>query len=145
MPEQWLTKETSTHQDHVIAHVIGAIVLGYFVLDEVLHVVLDMGFIWTIYLDGQMILLPQLAAINELEADAETRDEIGREIEQLARDGRWAASLERITPAPVDCLITEVGFYADDNRRRLVLSGEHASLAIETSLSTAEITVTAVA
>ena len=107
----------------MIAHVIGASVLGYFVLDEALHLLLDIGFVWTIYLDGQMVLLPQTAAFSELEVDAETRSQLGREIELLERDGRGAQGLERLTPAPVDCLITEVSFFASDERRRLVLVG----------------------
>jgi hypothetical protein len=141
MTDQWQPKETSTHQDHVIAHVLGATVLGYFVFDEALHVLLDIGFVWTIYLDGQMMLLPQVAATNELETDAEARSEMNREIETLGRDGRRATDLKRITPAPVDCLITEANFFADGPRRRLVLMGEAADLVIETSLETAEIQV----
>lgn len=139
---QWLTEETSTHQDHVIAHVIGASVLGYFVLDEALHILLDIGFIWTIYLDGQMVLLPQTAALKEL-VDAEARTQLGHECELLGRDGRAAQGLEQMTPAPVDCLITEVNFFASDERRRLVLVGEASSLMIETSLGTGEIELTA--
>jgi hypothetical protein len=141
--DQWLTEETSTHQDHVIAHVIGASLLGYFVLDEALHLCLDIGFVWTIYLDGQMVLLPQTAALSELEVEADARSRLGHEIDLLGRDGRWAQGLARITPAPVDCLITEVSFFASDDRRRLVLTGEAANLIIETSLGTGEIEVTA--
>ena len=141
MTTQWLAEETSTHQDHVIAHAIGASVLGYFVLDEALHVLLDIGFVWTIYLDGQMVLLPQTAALQELEVDAEIKNELGREIELLDRDGREALGLERFTPAPVDCLITEVAFFANEECRRLVLIGEAGNLTIETSLVTAEIEV----
>jgi hypothetical protein len=140
---QWSPKETSTHQDHVIAHVVGATVLGYFILDEALHIVLDMGFVWTIYLDGQMLLLPQVAAINELEVAAEMRNQLSREIDLLAREGRLAVGLQRITPAPLDCLISEVEFYANDAGRRLILKGEEADLIIETSLETAEIQVSA--
>jgi hypothetical protein len=141
MTVQWQPKETSTHQDHVIAHVLGATVLGYFVFDEALHLQLDIGFVWIIYLDGQMMLLPQAAATNELETDAETRSKINREIESLGHHGRWATDLKRITPAPVDCLITEVHFFADGAWRRLVLQGEEVDLVIETSLETAEIQV----
>ena len=140
---QWLTEETSTHQDHVIAHVIGATVLAYLVLDEALQILLDIGFVWTIYLDGQMVLLPQTAALSELEVDAETRSQLGHEIELLGRDGRRAQGLERLTPAPVDCLLTDVGFFASGERRRLVLAGEASSLIIEMSLATGEIKVTA--
>jgi hypothetical protein len=143
MTDHWQPKETSTHQDHVIAHVLGATVLGYFVFDEALHILLDIGLVWTIYVDGQMMLLPQVAAINDLETDAGTRNELNREIEQLGREGRLSEGLERITPAPVECLITEVNFFEDGDRRRLILSGEEANLVIETSLETAEIKVIA--
>ena len=141
MSTNWLPEDTTTHQDHVIAHVIGATVSGYFVLDEALHILLDIGFIWTIYLDGQMVLLPQTAAVKELEIDAEAKVHLGREIELLERDGRLAQGVGRLTRAPVDCLITEVSFFAKDDRRRLVLQGETANLIIETSLSSAEIEV----
>ena len=124
----------------MIAHVIGATVLGYFVLNEALQLVLDIGFIWTIYLDGQMLLLPQIAAVNELEVDAATRSQLNSEIELLEHEGR-AAGLARITPAPVECLIKEVGFYENNHRRQLILTGEEADLVIETSLETAEIHV----
>ena len=103
----WLATQTSTHQDHVIAHVIGTTVLGYLVLDESLHLLLDIGFVWTIYLDGQMVLLPQTAALTELEIEPEVRSELGREIELLGRDGRSVEGLSHLTPAPVDCTITE--------------------------------------
>jgi hypothetical protein len=46
----WTAAETDTHQDHVIAHIIGATPLGYFVWDETAYIVLDIGFIWNIYL-----------------------------------------------------------------------------------------------
>jgi hypothetical protein len=141
MTDQWLPEETSTHQDHVIAHVIGTSVLGYFVLDEALHLLLDIGFVWTIYLDGQMVLLPQTAALLEFAVDAETRNQLGREIELLDREGRNAEGLERFTVATEECLITEVTFFANEDLRRLVLIGEAVNLTIETSLTTAEIKV----
>jgi hypothetical protein len=139
----WSAEETSTHQDHVIAHVIGTSVLGYFVLDESLHILLDIGFIWTIYLDGQMVLLPQTAAVSELEVEASVRSELSREIEQLERDGRGIAGLQHVTPAPVECVIAEVSFFASEDKRRLVLHSETANLIIESSLSTGEIGVKA--
>ena len=63
----WTEIETSKHQDHVIAHVIGATVLGWVVAGEAAHLLLDIGFLWTIYLDGEMNLLPQGVAIAEVE------------------------------------------------------------------------------
>jgi hypothetical protein len=141
-PSLWSLAETSTHQDHVIAHVIGATVLGYFVHDESLHLFLDMGFVWTIYLDGQMVLLPQVMAVNELAVAVETRTELISEIELLGSEG-IAAGLDRITVAPVECLLTDVTFWVNDERRRLILRGDSESLLIETSLATGEIEVRA--
>ena len=54
MNADWHSRETTTHQDHVIAHVVGARVLGYFILDEALHLLLDIGFVWMVFLDGEM-------------------------------------------------------------------------------------------
>lgn len=137
--DEWTQAETSTHQDHVIAHVIGATVLGYLVLDETLHLLLDIGFIWTIYLDGQMVLLPRSAAIAELDVEAEVRQEIGREADMLERCD--IEGLRHLSPALVECLIKEVEFFADDERRKLVLVGESNDLVIVTSLNQASIEV----
>ncbi|HXD30002.1 MAG TPA: hypothetical protein VN643_02720 [Pyrinomonadaceae bacterium] len=136
---EWIAAETSTHQDHVIAHVIGATALGYLVLDETLHLLLDIGFVWTIYLDGQMVLLPRSAAISELEVDAEVRQEISREADLLERGD--IEGLRHFVPAPVECLIKEVEFFAADERRKLVLVGESDDLVIETSLKEASIEI----
>lgn len=130
----WSSVETNTHQDHVIAHVLGTTVLGYFIADEAAHLLLDIGFIWTIYVDTEMALLPQAVAVGELALDAQARAALLEDI-TLLHDGRDIVNPQRITPAPAGCLITEVACYAQDERRRVVLSGEEASLAIETSLA----------
>jgi hypothetical protein len=139
----WTTTPTSTHQDPVIAHVIGTRVAGYFVLDESLHILLDIGFVWTVYLDGQMVLLPQTVAIMELEVRAEVKSLLGREADLLEQYGQAAVGLEQLTPSPVDCVITAVTLFASADRRRLILLGESANLIIETCLSTGEIEVRA--
>jgi hypothetical protein len=138
MTDSWSPTNTSTHQDHVIAHVIGATVIGYFVLDEALHILLDIGFIWTIYVDGSMALLPHPVAIGELETTEAVREEIKADIDLLLKES-VAADLKRLTSPPVQCLIHAVSFFSDDDRRRLILKGEEASLAIETSMDRAEI------
>jgi hypothetical protein len=142
MTDQWLAEITTTHQDHVIAHVIGSSVLGYFVHEEAAHLVLDMGFIWTMYLDGQMMLLPQSVATSELDAAAEFIAELNQDIETLESEGQGSLAMHQIVPAPVECLITAVGFVANDERRRLIVNGEEACLVVETSLRTAEIRIT---
>ena len=141
MTSEWSPLETSRHQDHVIAHVVGATVLGYFEFDQAAHLLLDIGFIWTIFVDGEMGLLSQSYAINDLGLDAEAKAELLADVELLHNEGRGAAGHARLTPAPVDCLIAEVGFYALGDRRRILITGEEGSLFIETSLRTGEIRV----
>ena len=49
--------------------------VGHFVWDETAYLLLDIGFIWNIYLDGEMGLVPQTLAMTEL------RSEIGEDFE----------------------------------------------------------------
>lgn len=140
MTDFWTPHETTTHQDHVIAHVIGATFLGYFIFDEALYILLDIGFIWTIFVDGEMGLLPHPVAVSELEIDDPAKEQIKADIDLLL--GRTSPEkLWRFKPPPVHCQIKEVNFYAAGDHRRLVITGEEAGLAIETSLATAEVLV----
>jgi hypothetical protein len=139
MPTEWLTQDTTTHQDHVIAHVVGATVLGYFILDEALYILLDIGFIWKIYVDGEMGLLPHPVAVGELEADEATRAQISTEIDRLMHDTAESAELKHLKPSPANCLIEDVSCYMNGDLRRILLVGEAESLVIHTSLSSGEI------
>ncbi|MGH9883608.1 MAG: hypothetical protein ACRD6N_19465 [Pyrinomonadaceae bacterium] len=130
----WEAIETTTHQDHVIAHVLGATVMAYFVLDETLHLLLNIGFIWTIYLDGQMVMLPYPVAVAELEIDQQAKAEIKNEIERVLGESEQEDGLQWLSQPPVHCLVTEVQAHANGERRRFVLIGEDASLMIETSI-----------
>jgi hypothetical protein len=141
MPSDWELHETSTHQDHVIAHVIGATVLGYFEFDQSAHLALDIGFIWTIFADGEMGLVPQSLAIKELELDAGAVAELRADLQALEDEGYAAVGLSRMTVAPAGCLITDVSFYAHESNRRLQITGEEASLEIVTSLVTGDVRV----
>jgi hypothetical protein len=107
----WKAAQTGTHQDHVIAHVIGATVLGYFEADDALHLALDINFIWTIFPDAEMGLLPQSLALRELNIG-------GAERARLIEDLR-----ER------------------DEMRRLEILGEAAALVVEASTRTGEMSV----
>ena len=95
MTEQWQSMETTTHQDHVIAHVIGTTVLGHIVLHDAVHLLLDIGFIWKIYVEGDMGLLPHPVAVAELEISDDARKRIVADIDLLMRGVRdvsaWAA------------------------------------------------------
>jgi hypothetical protein len=142
----WIELETSTHQDHVIKHVLGATVLGWCVAGEAAHLLLDMGFLWTIYLDGEMNLLPQGVAISELDGDEITsvdRTELAFDAQLLLAEGREATGLKRFTSAPVECLIEAVAFFAANSERRIVVSGESGEIDVVTSLETAEVSVVA--
>jgi hypothetical protein len=109
----WTVAETNKHQDHVIAHVIGATPLEYFIHDETAYVLLDIGFIWNIYLDIEMGLVPERMALSELNVDAEL--------------------LEKTS---IECgPIESVDLFEDGQERRLVLNCEHGILIVETSLS----------
>jgi len=141
----WTECETTTHQDYVIAHVLGATVLGWFVAGEAAHLLLDIGFLWTIYLDGEMNLLPQGVAIPELDAGEELssadKTELAFDAQLLLSEGREANGLNWFTAAPVECLIQAVEFFASDSDRRLVVRGEVANIEIESSLESNEVRV----
>lgn len=107
----WTVAETSTHQDHVIAHVIGATPLSHFIFDETAYILLDIGFIWNVHLDLQMGLLPQGVALAELGTD---------EIEIQNQEG--------LGP------IQSVEIFEAENRRRLVMNCEDGKLVVETDL-----------
>jgi hypothetical protein len=137
----WTPKDTTTHQDQVIAHVLGATFLGYFVFAEALYILLDIGFVWTIFLDGEMGLLPHPVAVTELEIDGEIKEQIKADVDLLLGNEASPEKLLRMKPPPVECQIKNVSFFAAEDRRRLIVTGEEANLAIETSLATAEVQV----
>jgi hypothetical protein len=109
----WNAAETNTHQDHVIAHVIGATPLGHFIWDETAYILLDIGFIWNIYLDLEMGLVPQSAAIAEL-------NELRAFVDQA----------DDTSTGPIET----VEVFESGDERRLVLNCESGKLVIETSL-----------
>jgi hypothetical protein len=110
----WTVAETNTHQDHVIAHVIGATPLGHFIWDETAYILLDIGFIWNVYLDMEMGLVPQSLAIAEL-------NELRAFVDQ-AND---------TSTGPIE----SVELFENGDERRLVLNCESGKLLIETSLT----------
>src|SRR2546423_5455787 len=141
----WSEAETTTHQDHVIKHVIGATVLGWFVVGDAAHLLLDIGFLWTIYLDGEMNLLPQGVAISELEESDQNqvdRAELAFDADLLMSEGYGAIGLRRFTAAENECLIDNVEVFSANSKRQIVIRGEVANVVIETSPDPTRITVT---
>ena len=114
----WKPAETNTHQDHVIAHVVGATPLAHFVWDETAYLLLDIGFVWNIYLDGEMGLMPETLAMSELR---EKTDPVVME--------------DFENPSPIQ----SVEFCENDNARRLVLNCETGTIALEMSFLTRQI------
>ncbi|MDT4969456.1 MAG: hypothetical protein QOJ64_4193 [Acidobacteriota bacterium] len=137
---EWLPCETGKHQDHVIAHVMGATALGYFEFDQVAHILLDIGFIWTIFADGEMGLVPQSLAISELEIEADAKAALTRDI-QRAHDGQTPTEGSLLIAAPDGCLIEQVRFYSASDRRRISVSGEDSALEVDSSIETGMITI----
>ena len=142
MTEQWKSTDTTTHQDHVIAHVIGTSVLGHIILQDAVHLLLDIGFIWKIYVEGDMGLLPHPVAVAELEINDVERKKIVADIDLLLRGVRDVSALESLTPVSVDCRIEEVELLENEDRRKLVLNGETANLEFEMFVADDSICVT---
>ena len=117
----WTPLDTNTHQDHVIAHVIGATPLGHFVWDETAFILLDIGFIWNIYLDLEMGLVPHSVAIAELDAEDVVKSELRAKVELWLRE-------EKRSP------IESVELFESGDERLLVLDCEEGNLTLETSL-----------
>ena len=141
MTTNWSQSETTTHQDHVIAHVVEATPMGYVVVDEVLNVLLDIGFVWTILLNGEMGLLPHPVAVKELEVDGETREQINADIDELLGDN--VENLNQLIRLPEVGSINSVELFDSEEQHRLLISCEQGSVEIETSLTNAEIKVKA--
>jgi len=136
----WTAAETNTHQDHVIAHVVGATVVGYFVFDETAFLLLDIGFIWHMYLDGEMGLRPHPVAIAELETDQLTKTELQTQVDAALQQrehdhGSLFNTLPNASP------IQSVDFFVRENSRRLLIACEQGSIVVETSLDSGEVMV----
>lgn len=141
MTAEWEPLETGTHQDHVIAHVVGATVVGYFKADDALHLSLDINFIWTIFADTEMGLLPQSLALKELNVSEAERAALFVELQQLHDEETEAAAFAHASPAPRGCLIEEVRLHAKDELRRLEIHGEMAALVVYASPITGEMSI----
>lgn len=133
MDETWEPAETNTHQDHVIAHVIGSTVLGYLILADAIHLLLDIGFIWKIYPDAEMGLLPHPVAVAELEVAADEREQIATDIDLRLRLADVPAAFKQLQLTTSECLIEQVQLFAKDEMKKLILFGEESNLELEMS------------
>jgi hypothetical protein len=137
MMHEWSPLATSRYQDHVIAHVLGATALGYFIVADAAYLLLDIALIWTVYTSGEMALMPQAVVISDLEIDESMKAELMEDTERLHRGE--VSPLARISPVLAECLISDVKIYAQGERRRVMLDCERSSLCIESLPATGEI------
>ena len=87
-----------------------------------------------------MGLLTQSLAISELELEADAKAGLATDV-QMAHDGRLQAEDSMLIAAPEGCLITAVEFYAQSDRRRILVTAEEASLVVDSSLASGEMTI----
>jgi len=137
--QDWSPIDTNSHQDHVIAHVIGATVLGHFTLDETAFLFLDIGFIWNVYLDGEMGLLPHPVALAELQTDDVTKAQLRADVDKLQSGS--SEEVSRMTYSDMVSAIESVAFFGHENSRRLTITCETGSIVVETSLEGAEVNI----
>ena len=141
MTDNWTEAATTTHQDHVIAHVIDTTVLGYLVLDDAIHLLLDIGFIWKIYVDGEMGLLPHPVAMAELNVEAELLTQFKIDVDLLLK-GNGELGLARFVPIRDSFPITAVQPFVRGDEHKLLLEGETQIIQITTSMKEASIEIT---
>lgn len=134
MTDGWREAATTTHQDHVIAHVIDTTVLGYFVLGDAIHLLLDIGFVWKIYVDGEMGLLPHPVAVAELDVDEELLAQLKVDIDLLLKGGDELERLTHFVSLTNSSPITEARVFDRDNERKLLLTGETGVIEIQMSM-----------
>ena len=140
----WTELETSTYQHHVIQHVVGATVLGWFIAEDAVHFVLDVGLLWTVYVNAEMNLMALFVAIEDLESEELPKaviEELMRDAQTLIDQGREASGLKRFTAASVGCLVEEINLFSADSQRRIVIQGEVGTIEIRTSTDVGLISV----
>ena len=142
MDNGWEEAATTTHQDHVIAHVIDTTVLGYFVLQDAIHLLLDIGFVWKVYVDGEMGLLPHPVAVAELKLEEDLLAQLKLDIDGLLKGDGEAQSFRSFVPLTTRFPIKEVQLFLRGDERKLLLEGETEAIQIITSTQDDSIQVT---
>ena len=135
----WSEGETTTHQDHVVAHALGATVRGYFAAEEALYLLLDIGFYWVVYLDAGMTLLFESLALRELSLTDDERALLAADADALRRGD--SHQLTSLRAAPAGCRVEAVGLEECGARRRVVVRGEASGLEVIADAVTREFAV----
>jgi hypothetical protein len=127
----WAEAGADTYREHVVAHVVGATVLGHFETEDALHMLLDIGFVWTVFVDGQMLLRHERLALAELDIAEDARAALAADFDALQGKGGAGERLTLSRRAPDGCLVREASLYESGERRRLVVRGDGAGLLVE--------------
>ncbi|MCA1613741.1 MAG: hypothetical protein LC800_06240 [Acidobacteria bacterium] len=127
----WAEARADTYREHVVAHVVGATVLGHFETEDALHMLLDIGFVWTVFVDGQMLLRHERLALAELDIAEDARAALAADFDRLQGKGGAGEELSLSRRAPAGCLVREASLYESGERRRLVVRGDGAGLLVE--------------
>jgi hypothetical protein len=141
----WSEAGADTYREHVVAHVVGATVLGHFEAEDALHLLLDIGFVWTVFVDGQMLLRHERLTLDELGVSEETRAALAGDFDRLHGEAAAGERLALARRAPAGCLVREAALYECGGRRRLVVAGERAGLLVESDAAGGRIEVREVA
>jgi len=139
--EGWAEAGADTYREHVVAHIVGATVLGHFETEDALHLLLDIGFVWTVFVDGQMLLRHERLALAELDIAEDTRAALAEDFDQLQGAGIAGEGFALVRRAPPACLIREVFLYESGERRRLVVRGDGTGLLAESRADAGGVTV----
>ena len=139
--EGWTEAGADTYREHVVAHVVGATVLGHFETEDALHLLLDIGFVWTVFVDGQMLLRHERLALAELDIIDDTRAALAEDFDRLHEADGAGDGLALARRAPTACLVREVFLYESGERRRLVVRGDGAGLLVESRADAGGVTV----
>ncbi|MFN2406459.1 MAG: hypothetical protein ABR594_10410 [Pyrinomonadaceae bacterium] len=137
----WAEAGADTYREHVVAHVVGATVLGHFEAEDALHLLLDIGFVWTVFVDGQMLLRHERLALAELDIADDTRAALAGDFDKLQEEGGAGEGLALARRAPAACLVREAILYESGQRRRLVVRGDGAGLLVESRADAGGVTV----
>lgn len=130
--EGWAEAGADTYREHVVAHVVGATVLGHFETEDALHLLLDIGFVWTIFVDGQMLLRHERLVLAELDMAADALAALAGDFDRLHEAGGAGEEFALVRRAPAACLVREVSLYESGERRRLIVRGDgSAGLLVE--------------
>lgn len=134
MPKLPLVQLTK-HQEHVIAHVLGCTILGFYQQLGQIHLLLDLPLLWSVDADGAMELAPDEEGIEGMPESPDVIQGLLAEAYHLRHQSPDADSLMYFQEAPEISLISDVTLYQHPNGvktdKLLVVRGEDGGFEID--------------